>query len=305
MSGDTRQGLSQGSGGASAPEARRGAGPLDNMGSNLSPQERAAVKRAERRRLREVAGSLLPREAVARCGRYPGHNRHMKVRGDFGVPIIRGEYGSYFSNIVTCKSVWHCPVCAAKIAEERRQEIAFIIEAHEKAGGSVFMQTLTQGHRGFNDPKSLRLAMAGRWSRMLAGKRWLAVRDFAQCVGFCRALELTHGKNGWHPHLHVLVFFAPSASSEGLGHFIRWLPERWIRYTLADGYECSEHAQRWSNADLSAGEYPSNGGKYDEPKPEGVDHKEALASIAHVRIPRADPVYGKNGPLKRHWRAVH
>jgi uncharacterized protein YjlB len=56
---------------------------------------------------------------------------------------------------------------------------------------------------------------------------------------------------------------------------------------------------------LIVGAYPANGGKYDEPKPEDVSHKEALASIARVRIPRADPVYGKNGPLKRHWRAVH
>jgi uncharacterized protein YjlB len=56
---------------------------------------------------------------------------------------------------------------------------------------------------------------------------------------------------------------------------------------------------------LIVGAYPANSGKYDEPKPEEVSHKEALASIAHVRIPRADPVYGKAGPLKRLWRPVH
>jgi len=56
---------------------------------------------------------------------------------------------------------------------------------------------------------------------------------------------------------------------------------------------------------LIVGAYPTNGGKYDEPKPADVNHKQALASIARVRVPRADPVYGKDGPLKRHWRAVH
>jgi uncharacterized protein YjlB len=55
---------------------------------------------------------------------------------------------------------------------------------------------------------------------------------------------------------------------------------------------------------LIVGAYPVNSGKYDEPKPEDVSHKEALASIGRVRVPRADPVYGKDGPLKRHWRAV-
>ena len=56
---------------------------------------------------------------------------------------------------------------------------------------------------------------------------------------------------------------------------------------------------------LIVGAYPANGGKYDEPEPEDMPHKDALKSIARVRIPRADPVFGKDGPLKRLWRPVH
>ena len=56
---------------------------------------------------------------------------------------------------------------------------------------------------------------------------------------------------------------------------------------------------------LIVGAYPSNGGKYDEPKPEDVSHRKARSSIARVPIPRADPVYGKVGPLKTLWRPVH
>jgi uncharacterized protein YjlB len=56
---------------------------------------------------------------------------------------------------------------------------------------------------------------------------------------------------------------------------------------------------------LIVGAYPANSGNYDEPKPADVSHSEALASIARVRVPRADPVYGKDGPLKRLWRPVH
>ena len=55
---------------------------------------------------------------------------------------------------------------------------------------------------------------------------------------------------------------------------------------------------------LIVGAYPANGGGYDEPKPEDVSHKEALRSIARVRAPRADPVYGKDGPLKTAWRSL-
>jgi uncharacterized protein YjlB len=51
---------------------------------------------------------------------------------------------------------------------------------------------------------------------------------------------------------------------------------------------------------LVVGAYPA-GGLYDEPRPKEVDHGEAVASIAKVRCPAADPIYGKSGPLLRLW----
>jgi len=53
---------------------------------------------------------------------------------------------------------------------------------------------------------------------------------------------------------------------------------------------------------LIVGAYPTNGGDYDEPKPDRVDLKEARRQIKKVRLPLADPVYGKQGPLRRIWR---
>lgn len=52
---------------------------------------------------------------------------------------------------------------------------------------------------------------------------------------------------------------------------------------------------------LVVGAYPA-AGCYDEPRPEDIDHDAAIDSIAHVRIPKSDPVYGKLGPLLRCWR---
>jgi uncharacterized protein YjlB len=53
---------------------------------------------------------------------------------------------------------------------------------------------------------------------------------------------------------------------------------------------------------LVVGAYPANGGGYDEPKPGEVDHAAAVAAIAQVKLPAADPVYGADGPLLQHWR---
>ena len=51
---------------------------------------------------------------------------------------------------------------------------------------------------------------------------------------------------------------------------------------------------------LVVGAYPK-GGSYDEPRPGEIDHAKAVASIAKVKRPQADPVYGRSGPLLRLW----
>src|SRR5262252_3284611 len=63
--------------------------------------------------LRQEAVSALPR--VARCG-LPIGNSHVAIhRGDSDV--------THTSGVETCGSIWSCPVCAAKIRNERAEEI--------------------------------------------------------------------------------------------------------------------------------------------------------------------------------------
>jgi uncharacterized protein YjlB len=52
---------------------------------------------------------------------------------------------------------------------------------------------------------------------------------------------------------------------------------------------------------LVVGAYPA-GGRYDEPRPDQIDYATAVASIARVKLPRRDPVYGARGPLLEVWR---
>lgn len=52
---------------------------------------------------------------------------------------------------------------------------------------------------------------------------------------------------------------------------------------------------------LVVGAYP-DGGRYDEPQPFEVDHVKAVESIAKVKRPARDPVYGREGPMVKLWR---
>ena len=51
---------------------------------------------------------------------------------------------------------------------------------------------------------------------------------------------------------------------------------------------------------LVVGAYPPSG-KYDEYQDKRAQYKKALRMISKVKLPSKDPVFGKNGPLKRLW----
>jgi uncharacterized protein YjlB len=51
---------------------------------------------------------------------------------------------------------------------------------------------------------------------------------------------------------------------------------------------------------LVVGAYPDNA-DFDQKRPGQIDHASAVAAIAAVAVPREDPVYGSDGPLKNIW----
>jgi len=44
------------------------------------------------------------------------------------------------------------------------------------------------------------------WGYMTAGRQWIQFKETFGLVGTIKAVEVTHGGNGWHPHIHVLFF---------------------------------------------------------------------------------------------------
>jgi uncharacterized protein YjlB len=62
------------------------------------------------------------------------------------------------------------------------------------------------------------------------------------------------------------------------------------------------HQCLWADPNLMViGAYPAHG-EYNLCRGSKSEHKAALKTIPLVPLPDADPVYGKNGPLKRLWR---
>jgi uncharacterized protein YjlB len=63
------------------------------------------------------------------------------------------------------------------------------------------------------------------------------------------------------------------------------------------------HQCLWKGPDLMViGAYPPDG-RYDLCRGSKAEHAKALTLIPQVPVPKADPVYGARGPLRRLWRA--
>jgi hypothetical protein len=67
------------------------------------------------------------------------------------------------------------------------------------------MATFTLRHRLFDQCKPLRETVARSWQKMQAGDPWKRLKRNYGIAHTVRALEVTHGRNGWHPHIHVLL----------------------------------------------------------------------------------------------------
>jgi hypothetical protein len=122
-----------------------------------------------------------------------------------------------------CANIWACPVCSAKISERRREELERAISSVTASGGGVYHMLLTIPHARKDKPLGLVAYLLKAYERFCSGKYRLSAL-VPGYLGFVRALEVTHGENGWHPHLHVLVFteVALSPSQVDLMRHVLW-----------------------------------------------------------------------------------
>ncbi len=133
-----------------------------------------------------------------------------------GVKIYRRADGAtYYRGLMICASVWACPVCSAKIAERRRARLELALEKQQARGGGVYHMLLTVPHSRRDGPLSLVTDLLKAFRALCSGKYALSAL-VPGYMGMVRALEVTHGENGWHPHLHVLVFTAAPLDDQAL-----------------------------------------------------------------------------------------
>jgi len=214
--------------------------------------------RSERFALKSVVNTIFPKSNTAKCCRCRRSHDDVTIHKSI-------EHGrAFYGGLVTCGSVWSCPVCAAKIAERRRVELESAISTAKEMGLTVLLATFTVPHGLGDDINAMLDRMAAAWRFMGKSKGYKEFRSTLGLVGTVRALEVTYGQNGFHPHYHVLMFFnhdfpsvLASKSEALLGSLWRYacvkvgLPEPSIErgVKVDDGTWAAKYASKWGLED--------------------------------------------------------
>ena len=187
------------------------------------------------------------------------------IGGDNGEVTIftNGENRTLFTGIACCHSAWACPNCTAKVLALKGANIACLIEARAKWEKKfAFMVTFTLPHTDEMSCKEAYEMLRSAWrmfsrdgnlARNSQGKALGAYGQFRgtlKITNILRVFEFTWGENGWHPHIHALMW-APKESFEHIADWEGKLSARWW-HCAKFCYRKGLHEQNDPEADAKA-----------------------------------------------------
>lgn len=207
--------------------------------------------------LQAASRDILPNERVAKCLRH-------RVNAEYPTEILyhpehkRACYG----NLMTCGSVWTCPVCAAKITERRRKELQAGIDVQTADNGALLMFTFTASHSQLEACETVLSDMTQAHRKFWANRFGRNLKDNFGIIGTVRGLEVTHGVNGWHVHFHTLVFFEGPLSTWDLTLIGKGSQEEWQKVCAKNGrYASQKHGFKMTANRERIADYVAKNGK--------------------------------------------
>lgn len=222
------------------------------MTSVAAHPDKATRTAADFREARFTAQHVLWEESTLNSVRHCGRSlsKHAGDGQTVSVKMSEGKAAG-FAGLQSCGSVHACPVCSGKIAPVRAAEIQAAVDAWHALGHRVIFNTFTMRHFDRHVLDALWDGLSGAWGKVTSGSSWerdsdkygqqpvirskrrqkdgvkFTVETPGRRINFIRAVETTEGDNGWHVHIHALLFVngdVTQASATALGNemFGRW-----------------------------------------------------------------------------------
>lgn len=187
---------------------------------------------------------------------------------------------AHFGNVMRCGSVWVCPVCAKKITEKRRIELAQINERwkngiilyspveqdknfigaprflEEHVKGYTYLITLTNPHYAQDRLSDLREKQKQAMKKFFSDRKGRYIFDHMLGKRFhITNYEVTYGSNGWHPHHHILVFSDKSLSIHEFSDLHEVMADHWRASLAAVGIRKVKEQEKFIACDFRDGTY--------------------------------------------------
>lgn len=164
----------------------------------------------ERYRLQRIAKKYHPEKRISAC-----MCNISPDKDNVELHYHDGKRHAHYRNIMRCDSVWLCPVCSGRItsrrAEEIRQAYSYAVDTLKYR---VVMVTYTMQHSQFDSLQKNLDDLRDARRKMRSGRAWQKFKKRYGYVGSISALEVTASLiNGWHVHVHEIMFFDPSISN--------------------------------------------------------------------------------------------
>ena len=203
----------------------------------VAPMLTRSGTKGERFSLQNSAHTTLPTGHRARaCLRH--------LLGGSAVTVNKTARGNTrFGGIMICGAHHVCPICHYNKMTQERTIVSDIVRKHYENGGILVDAVFTTHHHAGDTFDSACERLEAVWKCFRSKRIWNELGDALGVVGCIRRLEITVGKNGWHPHYHVSFLCDPIAAKEIKG--------RTWRTALEDAFTIVVGA--WSDASKRAG----------------------------------------------------
>lgn len=206
------------------------------VGRSVPPSalERRVLRREsrlEKYRLQAAARQILPKERIRVCCKTPSpvSSPHLKYSP------LRNR--AHLAGLMVCGSPWACPVCAARIAEGRRGEVARAIAWAKAQGLVVVLSTLTLRHGAKHSLEASLTALTGGYRRMHQRRDFKALKVAHGLRHSVKVVEATVSPaHGWHPHLHILQCLAPGLD---VAAYTAALTKAWLPSLASEGFSAT------------------------------------------------------------------
>jgi hypothetical protein len=140
------------------------------------------------------------------------------------------------------------------------------------------MVTFTFPHTFFDHPGQLLTKQSSAFRLLRAGREWQSEKGEIGFVGLIRALELTVGNNGWHPHTHELWIVNEDCNVDLL---LSKVMKRWESACIKTGLLTSDKIEDFRNYAVDMKDNAQNSeyfAKFNNRSAWGIDREIAKAS---------------------------